>query len=155
MNYYQKYLKYKSKYLTLKKNQLGGFIVGDMIIHKGISVEIIEIKPRNGGVVVKYTDVTNTEIQQLIPMIAAEEGERLMKEAIQQTAPVGSIFALKADPSKLVYITENQFNTRVVFEKIDKIENPGKPNEKLVFDQDGSKWSLHMDSFLQRYQRLK
>ena len=154
MNHYQKYLKYKSKYLALKKIQLGGLIVGDTIIYDGKLVEVVEIQGRK-NVVVKYTDATNTEIQQLIPMIAAEEGERLMKEAIQQTAPVGSIFALKTDPSKLVYIIENQFNTRVVFEKIDKIENPGKPNEKLVFDQDGSKWSLHMDSFLQRYQRLK
>jgi ribosomal protein S4E len=154
MNYYQKYLKYKSKYVTLKKNQLGGLIVGDLIIHDGRYVEVVEIHGKK-NVVVRYIDATNTEVQQIIPMIAAEEGERLMKKAIQQTAPVGSIFALKADPSKLVYITENQFNSRVTFEKIDKIENPGKPNEKLVFDQDGSKWSLHMESFLQRYQRLK
>jgi hypothetical protein len=154
MNYYQKYLKYKSKYLTLKKNQLGGLIVGDMIIYSGIPVEITEIRGRK-EVVAKYTDASNTEINVIIPMLVVEEGERLMRAAIQKTAPVGSIFALKADPSKLVYIIENQFNTRVVFEKIDKIENPGKPNEKLVFDQDGSKWSLHMESFLQRYQRVK
>jgi hypothetical protein len=154
MNYYQKYLKYKSKYLALKKNQLGGLIVGDMIIYSGIPVEITEIRGRK-EVVAKYTDASNTEINVIIPMLVVEEGERLMRAAIQQTAPIGSIFALKADPSKLVYITENQFNTRVVFEKIDKIENEGKPNEKLIFEKGASGWSLHMDSFLDRYQRVK
>jgi len=154
MNYYQKYLKYKSKYLALKKNQLGGLIVGDMIIYSGIPVEITEIRGRK-EVVAKYTDVNNTEINVIIPMLVVEEGERLMRAAIQKTAPVGSIFALKADPSKQVYIKANEFNSRVTFEKIDKIENEGKPNEKLIFEEGASGWSLHMDSFLDRYQRIK
>jgi len=154
MNYYQKYLKYKSKYLALKKNQLGGLLVGDTIIHAGRPVEVVEIQGRK-NVVIKYTDATNTEVQQLIPMIAAEEGERLMNQAIQQTAPVGSIFVLKADPSQKVYIISNQFNSRVTFEKIDKIENEGKPNEKLLFEEGASGWSLHMESFLDRYRRVK
>jgi len=152
MNYYQKYLKYKTKYLKLK--QIGGLKLEDFIIHNNIPVEVIEIHGKK-EIVVKYNNAAGGEVREVVPMLVAEQGERLMNESIRKTAPVGSIFALKADPTKKVYIKQNEFNMRITFEKIDKIENEGKPNEKLVFIEGASGWNTHMESFLLQYTRIK
>ena len=155
MNYYQKYSKYKTKYLKLK--QYGGLVIGDFIIYNSQTVEVAEINGRK-SVKINYfnRDTGVTIYTEDIPMLAAEEGERLMNEAIRTgPAPTGSIFRLNSNPAKQVYITQNIGNLRVNFEKIDKIENEGQPKEKLVFEVPKTVWNKTLSGFLAEYTRVK
>ena len=161
MSYYQKYLKYKEKYLELKQQIAGGLIIQkgglkleDFIIHNGIAVEVVEIHGRK-EVVVKYNNAAGAEVREVVPMLTAEQGERDMTDSIRRTAPSGSIFALKADPSQKVYVKQNYFNIRIIYEKIDKIENEGRSNEKLVFTDGASGWNTTVEAFLSKYTRIR
>ena len=78
-----------------------------------------------------------------------------MTDRIRRTAPSGSIFALKADPSQKVYVKQNYFNIRIIYEKIDKIENEGRSNEKLVFTDGASGWNTTVEAFLSKYTRIR
>jgi hypothetical protein len=155
MNYYQKYLKYKTKYLKLK--QIGGLSIGDIIVYNGQPVEVDEINGRKSIKINYFDKDTGVTIHsETIPMLAAEEGERLINEAIRTgPAPTGSIFRLNSNPAKQVYITQNIGNLRINFEKIDKIENEGQPKQKLVFEVPKTVWNKTLSVFLTEYTRVK
>lgn len=142
------------KILSIK---YGGLIIGDIIVYGSDIVEVAQINGRKSININYFNKETGeTTRTETISMLAAEEGERLMKEAILKgPAPPGSIFRLGSNPAKQVYITENIGNFRVNFEKINKIENEGQAKERLVFEVPKTVWNKTLSVFLAEYTRVK
>jgi len=141
----------------VKNHKYGGLIIGNFIVYGTDTVEVAQINGRKSININYFNKETGeTTRTETISMLAAEEGERLMKEAIRTgPAPPGSIFRLGSNPAKQVYITDNIGNFRVNFEKIDKIENEGQAKEKLVFEVPKTVWNKTLTGFLAEYTRVK
>jgi hypothetical protein len=154
-DYYQKYLKYKTKYLKLK--QIGGLTKGDFILYNDQTVEVEQVNGRKNVVINYFDKDTGINVaQETISNLAAETGERLMIDAIRAgPAPNGTIFALISNPAKQVLITQNIGNLTVNFQKITGVENKGQHNEKLLYEVPPIVWGKSLSGFLAEYTRVK
>ena len=89
MNYYQKYLKYKSKYLKLK--QYGGLIIGDFIIYNGQTVEVVQINGRKSVKINYFDKDTGVTIHtEDIPMLAQHFIDKYVKEFSKKPRRLGN-----------------------------------------------------------------